>query len=58
MIHIYRCLSVIIYNDTELFSDLIIYAKSQDPSQQRQIFYLLTLWLRQVQGPLHLIMEM
>lgn len=28
----YRCLFIIIYQDTELFNDLIVYAKSQDSS--------------------------
>ena len=28
----YRCLLVVIYKDTELFKDLMVYAKSKDPS--------------------------
>ena len=28
----YRCLFIIIYQDTEIFNDLLLYAKSQNPS--------------------------
>ena len=34
----YRCLLAVIYKDTELFNDLMVYAKSQDPSSKIDMF--------------------
>lgn len=34
----YRCLLAVIYKDTELFNDLMVYAKSQDPSSKLDMY--------------------